>query len=95
MHNVEAGKRYRILTVQIAVPADIGRGEVAGAISALLTDNGIAMSDGVVADWGYAPDGRGGHLGPDGPETPIHVIPASDVDEQVSENEIFHETYRQ
>lgn len=51
-HKIEPGRKYRILTLQVAVPEDVPDAKVHGSLTALLggiVDNPI----GAVADWRY------------------------------------------
>jgi hypothetical protein len=53
MHAVAQHQRVRILTIQIAVPADADPDSVADEISTLLTENGICSDDSHILDWRY------------------------------------------
>ena len=52
MHAVQPNQICRILTVQIAVPAEADPSEVADEMSAMLT-GGIADPDSNILDWQY------------------------------------------
>lgn len=65
-HNVEPGQKVKIVTIEIAVPADMDEGALADGISALLTESGICAQDtpeggtGIkpwVLDWRYVDQG--------------------------------------
>ncbi|MCL4296235.1 MAG: hypothetical protein KJ077_10925 [Anaerolineae bacterium] len=53
MHKVKPGQQVRILTLEVAVPADAEDGEVADQMSAYLSENGTDKPDSVILDWGY------------------------------------------
>ena len=52
-HNIKPNKRYRIVTVQLAVEEDTDAGQFADEMSAILT-GALCSDDTCLADWGYA-----------------------------------------
>lgn len=50
-HQVEPTQECRILTIQIAVPADVEESIISDEISALLTDLGVEEIDSNILDW--------------------------------------------
>lgn len=52
------GEGYRILKVEIAVPANAPDGEISDEISAILTENGVANPNSNILDWRYTPNGE-------------------------------------
>jgi hypothetical protein len=53
MHAVKPNQQVRILTIQIAVPADADPDSVADEISELLSENGICSDASHILDWRY------------------------------------------
>jgi hypothetical protein len=54
MHRINAGQTCRILTVQIAVPAEAEPGDIADQLSALLSEAGCCDAGTLILDWQYA-----------------------------------------
>ena len=52
---IKPGERVKIISVEIAVSANLEPGECADGINGLLTENGIFNPGSVVLDWRYAP----------------------------------------
>jgi len=53
MHAVKPNQQVRILTIQIAVPADADPDSVADELSELLSENGICSDASHILDWRY------------------------------------------
>ena len=53
MHAVKPNQQVRILTIQIAVPADADPDSVADELSELLSGNGICSDASHILDWHY------------------------------------------
>lgn len=56
MHKVENGQELKVITLQVAVPADAEPGAVADEISALMSECGTCNPDSNILDWGYVGD---------------------------------------
>jgi hypothetical protein len=54
MHKVQPNQKVVILTVQIAVPADVSPSAVFDEISALLSEQGTEMAESAILDWTYS-----------------------------------------
>lgn len=66
MHKVKPKQKVRIVSISIAVPADVAKGKVADEISALLSENGAANPDSIVLDWMYLTDIERSAIAPEG-----------------------------
>lgn len=54
MHSTHPNQTVRILTVEIAVPANESHANVSDAISGLLSEQGICTPGSLILDWQYA-----------------------------------------
>lgn len=54
MHAVTPRQKVRVLTIQVAVDANVEEGMVADEMSALLSECGVATPDSAILDWRYA-----------------------------------------
>ena len=56
MHKVKPHQRVRILSIDLAVDANVDDGNVADEISVLLSENGVTNPSSSILDWKYKPD---------------------------------------
>jgi len=53
MHNYKPNQKARIITLQIAVDADVPVNQIADEISAILSENAMTAPDTSILDWQY------------------------------------------
>ncbi len=68
MHAVKPNQLIRILTIQIAVPADADPDSVADEMSELLSENGICADASHILDWRYLTEYQPAVYASDDPE---------------------------
>ncbi len=68
MHAVKPNQQVRILTIQIAVPADANPDSVADEMSELLSENGICSDASHILDWRYLTEYQPTVIASDDPE---------------------------
>jgi hypothetical protein len=68
MHAVKPNQQVRILTIQIAVPADANPDSIADEMSELLSENGICADASHILDWCYLTEYQPTVIASDDPE---------------------------
>lgn len=53
MHKVQPGQQVRIITLELAVPADAPEDQFTGEIWSLLSENGVFVPESFILDWRY------------------------------------------